>query len=155
MEQNKVILDQLVSLFKLDVDAMHAYTSAIERIDLPDVKRQLTSFRGDHERHLSDLSPLIQRLGGPIPERSPDLKGFFIQGFTAIRSAMGNESALKAMKGNEELTNKHYAQALEHELPADVRTVVQRNREDERRHLEYIEGCLNQRIWERPEKTVA
>ena len=155
MTDNKVLLNQLESLAKLDVDAVHAYTSAIERIDLPDVKQQLTRFRSEHEKHISDLSPLIVRFGGKAPTRNPDLKGFFIQGFTAIRSMMGNEQALKAMKSNEELTNKTYAKALEFEFPSDIKEVVRRNRDDERRHLDYVNKCINDQVWKRSEKTVA
>lgn len=32
---------------------------------------------------------------------NPDLKGFVIQGLSAITSEMGDEAALKAMQGNE------------------------------------------------------
>jgi rubrerythrin len=61
---------------------------------------------------------------------------------------MGTESALKAMRSNEKLTNRTYDNALDLEMPADVRAVVSGNRDDERRHLEFIERCLEQRLWE-------
>ena len=112
MTDCKVLLKRLESLAQLDIDAVHAYTAAIERIDLSDVKERLIAFRGDHERHIADLSPLIEELGGQAPKNTPDFKGFVIQGFTALRSMISNESALKAMKSNEELTNKTYEQRL-------------------------------------------
>ena len=62
---------------------------------------------------------------------------------------MGTEGALKAMRGNEKVTNAIYDRALGWDLPPEVRTVIERNRDDERRHLSYIEGALNQRIWEK------
>lgn len=144
----KDVLDRLQSLAQLDIDAVRAYSSAIERIDLPDVREKLISFRADHEQHISDLSGLIREMNAEPPKPTPDIKGFFIEGFTAIRSVTGTEGALKAMKGNEELTNKKYAEALELELPSQVREVVQRNRDDERRHLEYIESCIAAEVWE-------
>lgn len=145
----------LEALAQLDIDAVHAYTSAIDRIDLVDVKRQLTQFRGDHERHITHLSTLIRSYGGKVPEPTPDVKGFFIQGFTAIRSMMGNEQAIKAMKGNEELTNKKYAEALKLDLPSDVRAVVQANRDDERKHLNYVNRCISSEIWKQSAKRAA
>jgi rubrerythrin len=148
-------LSELESLAQLDVDAVHAYTAAIQRITLPAVQQQLRLFREDHERHIADLAPLIERFGGKVPTRSPDFKGFFITGFTAIRSMMSNEQALKAMRSNEETTNDAYAKALECDFPADIREVVERNREDERRHLAYVNGCLDEKIWERPEADAA
>jgi uncharacterized protein (TIGR02284 family) len=149
VDTNKV-LDKLQSLAHLDIDALGAYTSAIERIDLADVREKLISFRSDHERHISDLSRLIEEFGAQPPKHSADLKGLFIQGFTAIRSMVGNEQALKAMKANEEVANRKYAEALELELPEEVRVVIQRNRDDERRHLEYIEKCISTKVWEEP-----
>lgn len=149
MIESKELLSQLVSLAQLDVDAVHAYGAAIDRIDIPEVKHQLTRFRAEHDRHITDLTPLILRLGGQTPTRKPDLKGYLLEGFTAIRSAMSNEQALKAMKGNEELTNKTYAKVLAMELPTDVSAVVRRNREDERRHLEYVVRCIDTKIWDK------
>jgi uncharacterized protein (TIGR02284 family) len=153
--KNEQVLKQLESLAQLDIDATRAYTSAIQRIGIPQVKQRLILFRADHERHVQDLTPLIQQLGGRVPENSADFKGILIQGMTVVRSMMGNESAIKVMRSNEELTNKNYSEALELNLPLNVRSVVQRNREDERRHLDYINGCIREKIWDRSEKTAA
>ena len=46
------------------------------------------------------------------------------------------------MQSNEKTTNKKYSQALEPELPADVRALVEMNYSDEKRHLAYIEEQL-------------
>jgi len=141
-------LKTLTSLRQLDIDATHAYTQAIERIDVPAIRQRLTEFRGDHERHIRDLEPCIRRLGGEPPERARDFKGFFIEGFTAVRSMLGTEGALKAMQGNEETPNKHYGEARQVDLPPDVRSVVERNYEDEKRHLAYVQDTLAHRRWE-------
>jgi rubrerythrin len=147
MDKDKV-LSQLKSLVHLDIDAVRAYTSAIDHIDLSDVKEKLVLFRTDHERHIADLSALIREYGEEPPKQTPDLMGYFIHGFTAIRSMTGTEGALKAMKSNEELSNKKYAAALELDLPSEVRDVVELNRDDERRHLEYVEKCIDSKVWE-------
>lgn len=148
---NKVLCDHLISLAQLDIDAVHAYSQAIDRIDVQDIKDQLSRFRQDHERHVRDLSPVINRLGGMAPEFKPDFKGFLIQGMTTLRSVTGTEGALKAMKMNEQLTNKTYDTALGWELPADVRSIVEKNRDDERRHLAYITECIERKAWQQPQ----
>ncbi len=147
MKENAI--ETLKSLMQLDIDAVHAYTQAIENIEHRAVREQLTAFRGDHERHVTDLSQCIRRLGGDPPERQRDFKGFLIQGFTAIRSLTGTEGALKAMKSNEQTTNKHYREALAVQFPPDVRSVIERNYEDEKRHLAYVDDALADRVWER------
>lgn len=144
----KDILKELASLAQLDIDAVRAYESALKNIEAQSIHHEISGFRDDHRRHIENLSTLIRRFGAEPPSQSPDVKGFFIQGFTEIRSATGTEGALKAMKTNETLTNRDYARAVALDLPADVKAVVQRNYDDERRHLHAIEQWLNTRAWE-------
>lgn len=148
-KHNAPVTDTLRALAQLDIDATYAYNQAIDAIDHPQIRARLIEFRADHERHITDLSACLRQLGAEPPERSRDFKGFLIEGFTAIRSMTGTEGALKAMQGNEETTNKAYREALSAELPADVRALVQRNYEDEWRHLAYITAALAERTWDR------
>lgn len=149
---NKEIAQKLGSLVQLDIDASHAYGQAIEKIDVPSIRTQIGEFRKDHERHITDLSSLIRDLGEKPPEYSRDFKGFLIQGMTALRSVTGIEGALKAMRTNEQLTNKTYAEAMTWSLPGDAKAMVDRNFKDEQRHLDYIEKTLQSRIWEQQKK---
>jgi uncharacterized protein (TIGR02284 family) len=147
MTQEEIIV-QLNSLIKLDYDAARAYDQAIDEIDVPTIRDQLTQFRNDHERHVSNVSSLVRRYGGAPAERSRDLKGFLIEGMTAIRGKGGTESALNAMRSNERLTNKNYQQAVNLNMPSDINEQLDRNFADEQRHLEYVEQAINGRIWE-------
>lgn len=145
---NSAICKNLTKLIKLDIDAVRAYEQALEHIDHSEIHSRISSFRDDHKRHITDLKAAIQQLGGETPSDSPDLKGFFIEGFTAIRSATGIEGALKAMRGNEKLTNSTYHDALAWEMPANIRSLIQKNYSDEQRHLQYIENALSKKLWE-------
>jgi hypothetical protein len=90
---------------------------------------------------------MVATLAEQPPKPTPDLKSVLIEGMTALRSVTGTEGALKAMRMNEGLTNSRYDAALKADLPADVRSVVEKNRDDERRHLQYIEQCLQSESW--------
>jgi rubrerythrin len=149
---NTEIINQLKKLVQLDIDAIHAYTHAIDHIDIQDVKNRLAEFRGDHQRHVDDLSAVIRRYGDTPPELKQDFKGYLIQGMTSLRSVSGTAGALKAMKSNEELTNKTYDQAVAIGFPPDVQSIVARNRDDERRHLDYISRCIEDEVWEQGPK---
>ena len=70
-----------------------------------------------------------------------------IEGFTKVASR-GDRSALQAMRGNEELTNRSYEAALKEKLPADVRALLEKNLADERRHLAWIKDALDRKLWE-------
>ena len=90
---------------------------------------------------------VVTRLGG-TPRTKPDVKGFILKGFTAVTAMMGNEAALQAMRGNEALTNRTYRMALEEDWSDEARAIIQRNFEDEQRHLAFIETALRNRLWE-------
>jgi uncharacterized protein (TIGR02284 family) len=144
--ETKLLIESLNKLVHLDFDAISAYDQAIKHCEHQLVSQQLTLFRGDHERHVTELSALITRLGG-TPSQKHSVMGFAIEGFAAITSH-GTHSSLMAMKGNEQLTNKTYAAALKTDLPPEARSVVQRNYVDEQRHLAWIKDALDKKIWE-------
>lgn len=144
------VVRELNNLIQLDVDAIKAYDQAIEACEHASVKMKLTEFRADHQRHVTDLSAHVRALGAQ-PEVKQDLKGYLIEGFTAITS-VGTHSALVSMKGNEMLTNSRYQAALKMDLSPEIRVTLEKNYSDEQRHLAWIKEALNLKIWEREVK---
>ena len=140
-------VEKLRSLAQLDVDAAGAYEAAIARVKEPLVRERLNDFRVDHVRHVQDLNALIQARGGAPVELRPDLKGAAMKGFTAISSMVGTEAALLAMLGNEELANRVYEAALSFDWSPEVRQLIQKNRQDEERHLTWIKDAARLRPW--------
>jgi uncharacterized protein (TIGR02284 family) len=137
-------------LIHLDMDAIKAYEQAIKACDHENVAAQLRSFQGDHQRHVNDLSEELRKLGEQ-PDVRTDIKGFFIEAFTAV-TAHGTKSALLAMRGNETLTTARYKAALDlQDLPDSTKEVIRKNYADEQRHLEWIKMALDQKIWEQPQ----
>lgn len=134
-------------MIQLDVDAVHAYDQAIEKIDDLEIRNQIASFRDDHQRHVDELSDYLRRNSLEVPERTRDLKGLLIEGFTALRSVTGTEGALKAMKSNEKVTNRQYEEAIREIVEPDAKSLLQKNYEDEKRHLAYIERVLESKEW--------
>ncbi|WP_187344975.1 ferritin-like domain-containing protein [Cystobacter ferrugineus] len=146
MDLNRM-LERLNDLIALDIDAVGAYEAAINRIDVESLRMNLREFQQDHERHIRDLSQVVRTLGG-TPRQKPDAKGFILKGFTAVTSMMGTEAALQAMRGNENLTNRSYRNALNEEWSPEARAIIERNYMDEQRHLAFIEDVLRTRPWE-------
>ncbi|MCO4755477.1 MAG: DUF892 family protein [Bacteriovoracaceae bacterium] len=138
------LIKRLTSLHQLDVDAIHAYDEAIKRMENTHVKQKLQEYKHDHEMHLDNLEELIISKGGERPNRKRDMKGMLLEGMTLLRSSMGDEQALKAMKQNEELTNKKYLEALqEFSSDPDCMKVLEHNYADERKHLTFIKETLD------------
>jgi len=135
----KDVIQHLNELIQLDFDAAKTYEQALDRVDDPLVSEDLESFREDHERHILELTRVVEDLGGEVEEVGRDLKGVLLESMTKLRSVTGSLGALKAMRLNEKLTNRTYEKAAGAELPPIALEVIARNLEDERRHLAAIE----------------
>src|SRR3982751_2422237 len=72
--ETKEIIEECNDLIRFDHDAIGAYDEAISNIAEAPIKEQLMRFRGDHERHVLDLSAVVRRLGGDPPEH-PGVRG--------------------------------------------------------------------------------
>jgi uncharacterized protein (TIGR02284 family) len=140
-------IEELNELIQLDRDAVAAYTEAIKAVHEPAVVEPLTRFRADHERHIDELSALVRRVGGK-PSEGVDLKGVARKTMTKVAGLAGVETVLRAMKSNEEATNKAYARHAAQEFPDDVLALIRRNFEDEKRHLAWVNEALRTRPWE-------
>lgn len=143
------IIKELSDLAQLDIDAFHAYSQALKNIDHQTISNQIKDFQNDHMEHINVLSREITKMGGQAPEFSQDFKGYLIEGFTSLRSVTGTEGALKAMKMNETLTNKTYESAVNKEFPAEIKTILEKNYGDEKRHLKYIEDVIDTEAWKK------
>jgi uncharacterized protein (TIGR02284 family) len=141
-------IEELNELIHYDYDAVGAYTAAINDIKENNIRDPLIQFRGDHERHIVDLSAVVRRLGGKPAER-PDIKGFVRKTMTRVAGLGGTELILKAMRSNEEVLNKAYAHHLEKfEFTADIMELLRKNYADEQRHLAWVEQAILNRLWE-------
>jgi uncharacterized protein (TIGR02284 family) len=138
----KNLVDALDALLELDYDAIEAYKAAIDRVDDADDKAHLRTFLADHQRHVSELRPIITRLGGS-PSEGPDVKQWLTKGKVVIMALAGDKAVMMAMKTNEDDTNAAYERVTARDdLTPDIRTVLERNLGDERRHREWIEARL-------------
>jgi uncharacterized protein (TIGR02284 family) len=141
-------IEELNELIRFDYDAIGAYNSAIDDIKEIEIRDPLIQFRGDHERHVQNLSVIVARLGGK-PVEKPDVKGVLRKAMTKVAGLGGTEGTLKAMRSNEEMLNKTYAHHLNHfEWPDDIKDVIRQNYADEQRHLAWVEQALQTRLWE-------
>jgi uncharacterized protein (TIGR02284 family) len=143
----KEIIEECNDLIRFDHDAIGAYDEAIENINELAIREQLMRFRGDHERHVLDLSAVVRRLGGDPPEH-PGVRGVIRKTMTKVAGLIGTEMTLKAMRSNEEVLNKQYGERIKKAFPGDILDLIHRNLSDEQRHLAWVEQALQLRLWE-------
>ncbi|MGE5476664.1 MAG: DUF2383 domain-containing protein [Bacteroidales bacterium] len=138
------IADHLEHLSRIDLDAVRAYTQAIDNVADDAIRDMLTAFRADHERHIENLSAELDKRGRQAPQTA-HFSGFALAGFTGVAAGVAPAGALMAMQSNEVVTNQAYEMALAIDgLPDDLRQLLEANLADERRHLRTIRQWLRQ-----------
>jgi hypothetical protein len=81
-------IDELNELIRFDLDAVGAYTEAIDAIHDPRIRDPLVLYRKDHERHVAELSDVVLRLSG-TPATSPNVGGIARKTMTKVAASVG------------------------------------------------------------------
>lgn len=130
--------DLVENLLLLEHDAIAAYEQTIARLDNPDYKQKVASFKSDHDRHVQELTRLASAVGA-TPHQAGDAKQMLTTGKVALASIMGDSAILTAMRTNEEDTVTAYERASGHaEATSDARQIFQKAHADELRHREWM-----------------
>lgn len=136
-------LDAISAIIELDYDAIKAYQAAIDRLDDEEYQEILQEFMEDHQRHIDDLSGYLTEQGQTPPFES-DLKGILTQGKVVIAALTTDHAILRAMRSNEEDTNKAYERIVSHPAkPDELSQVLSQALSDERRHRNWFLEEIN------------
>ncbi|MCD7058650.1 DUF2383 domain-containing protein [Pelagibacterium xiamenense] len=137
------IEDLLLELLKLEHDALAGYDAAIEHLEDPEIKTQVTAFREDHASHISDLDVLARELSMEAPSGG-GLKKVLTSGKVLVADLFGDEAILKAMILNEDDTVTAYERAADNvHANARARSIFQEALADERRHRSWMKDALS------------
>lgn len=139
---NEEMIEHLTSLSKADYDAMRSYERVTGEIDEVTIREHLQKFREEHQRHFDVMSELIQKAGGERPEPSPDIRGYFMEVMSLLRSQTGTKGALRASENVEKHMVERYEEAVRMDFPSDVRTVLEKHLSDIESHLTYVQNEL-------------
>ena len=130
--------DLVEDLLLLEHDAIAAYESTISRLENPQWKQTVASFKADHDRHVQELRQLASAIGA-TQHSEGDMKQMLTTGKVALASIMGDSAILGAMRTNEEDTVTAYERAARHsDVPADARPIFDRAHQDELRHRAWM-----------------
>lgn len=132
----------LNDLLQLDHDAVQAYSLAIEGLKNQQHKQTLIRFRGDHERHIRDLTELIEAHNGTPIQISHLPTGAFKLAVQAAGNAASDRELLLAFKSNERQVRDKYARLAEENHSPDVAAVLHRNAADEEKHYTWAAEML-------------
>ena len=136
------LIAELNDLLALDHDAVQAYSLAIGAISNAEYRDTLAGFRGDHQRHVEQLTQLIQNNGG-VPVQLPHLPtGPFKLAVQALGTLGDDRSVLLAFKSNEAQVRDKYRRHAARPHGTAVGVILRAAAADEERHYEWVEGAL-------------
>jgi rubrerythrin len=141
------IIERLIALVKLDIDAVNAYVKAVERIGESDIRQYLMNFLDEHNVHISAINAMLRDFGAEPPEFGPELKGIFLTP-EHFESTIGPDEVLKALQKGETISYNLYENAVELHFPPDIRVILDKHFRDEIKHKRYIDHAIDIRIWE-------
>lgn len=138
----KSIVKDLNDLLQLDHDAVRAYTETIEKLENEEWAGTIGQFKGDHERHIRDLTAMVRRLGGE-PKDKPHATGALKVASIKAGGVMGDKGLLRSFRMNErQVRDKYDRYAGKDEYPVEIKELIQRNAQDEHRHYDWVVGAL-------------
>ena len=134
----------LENLVRLEYDAVAAYEDAIDRLHSEELRSKLGEFCEDHLRHISELGETLVGRARTPPQQG-DAKRFMTRGKVMLGGLIGDTAVLYAVRTNEDETNAAYDRAMEfRDLPAAARAFIERARDDERHHREWLIAKLKE-----------
>ncbi|MDF3034133.1 MAG: hypothetical protein K0R76_1087 [Alphaproteobacteria bacterium] len=133
--------EALKELLELEYGAADAYGAAVERLENPEYRQKLEEFKGDHERHIQEISALLAKNHHDIPEKGTIGKQLLTTGKVVVANMIGDNTILQAMKSNEIDTNTAYErmQAHQNKWP-EAEDMISRGLKDEKKHKEWLES---------------
>jgi uncharacterized protein (TIGR02284 family) len=124
---NEKAISTLNNLIETCKDGEEGFRKAAEGLKDPQVKTQFLAYSRQREQMVRELQQEVGRLGGD-PEKSGSISGSIHRGWMNIKSAVTgkDDSAIIAeAERGEDVAKAAYEKAVEEELPAATRALVQ------------------------------
>ncbi|HXZ10368.1 MAG TPA: PA2169 family four-helix-bundle protein [Paraburkholderia sp.] len=121
------VISELNDLIETSKDGEKGFRKAAEDAHDTQLKALFVSRADDCARGARELQDVVQQLGGK-PETGGSVSGAMRRGWVDVKSAVSSRSdheILAECEKGEDVAKKRYHDALEKDLPADVRAVVE------------------------------
>lgn len=133
----------LQKLVQYEIDHSFLLSQCINNLKNQDLKINIVKMQEECESNIKDLSSFIKKYNGEIPAHEKDFKGFFMEGYAAMRGLLTDQGALKALHTNQKLILKAFESALNSNLPEDTLGKIKEIVEKKRVNLNLIESQTN------------
>ncbi|HTN31176.1 MAG TPA: PA2169 family four-helix-bundle protein [Pseudomonas sp.] len=145
MLDNKQTVSVLNDLIETCKDGEEGFRICAEDIRRPELKTLFTTRARQCAEAATELQQLVRQLGGD-PETDTSVGGDLHRRWVDLKSAItgkDDESILNECERGEDVAKRNYQKALEKDLPASVKTVVQRQYEGVLRNHDEVRALRN------------
>lgn len=142
---NKTAISELNSLIETCLDGMKGFKECADDLKRADLKSTMLARSQECATAASELQQLVTRLGGE-PTESSSVAGALHRKWVDIKAAITGKSdtaILNECERGEDVALKAYKDALEKDLPPEVRTVVERQLQGVQRNHDQVKALRN------------
>jgi uncharacterized protein (TIGR02284 family) len=125
---NSDVLDTIQNLIETCRDGQNGYRDAAEHIKDEDVRRFFNGQSLERANFAGELEQIAQRLGDADVDRSGSAAAAMHRAWIDFKAnvGMGDDGVIAAAETGEDSAKKAYENALEKQLPAEIRSIVER-----------------------------
>lgn len=127
MASNDDVISTLNGLIETNKDGQEGFKTAAEGLQSSELKSVFYEFSHQRSQFAGELQNAVRELGGD-PESSGSVSGAIHRGWINIKSAVTGQddgAILNEAERGEDVAKNAYKSALEEELPANVRAIVE------------------------------
>lgn len=126
MAENTIdIVEKLIETCR---DGQAGYRDAAEHTQNPELKDFFHRQSLERAKFAGELENVVRSLGESDPDRSPSVANKLHRAWFDLKTKFGggDASVLESVEAGEDNAKKHYQEALDENLPADLQAIVQR-----------------------------
>lgn len=128
MASNEEVISTLNNLIETCRDGQNGFKTAAEGVKNPELKELFYHYSQQRASFVGELQDEVRRLGGD-PENSGSVAASLHRGWIDIKSAITGEdedAVISECERGEDSAVSNYRDALERDMPANVRQVIER-----------------------------
>jgi uncharacterized protein (TIGR02284 family) len=140
----KEVIKSLQDLTQYEIDASALISQCSQNLKNETLKSTLQTVKNEFDKNINDLTTLVKKFGGSIPEYDKDFKGYFMTGYAAMRGAFSDKGALNALHTNLKLIQSAFQKALNSPIPSDAKDVIKKISDVNQQAIDAIQNDINQ-----------
>jgi uncharacterized protein (TIGR02284 family) len=128
MADQKDAIDIIQNLIETCRDGQNGFRDAAKHTKDSSIREMFNRHSLERAQFAGELEQIAQRLGEADPDRSGSVSAAFHRAWIDFKAnvGMGDDGVVAAAETGEDAAKKAYEAALQSDLPADVRNIVER-----------------------------